>query len=154
VIVLDIDADKLDRAGRYGAHHVIYGHGTRVCEQVMDVTEGIGSDLVFEASGAPNAPDLARTLVRRGGGIVLVGLQHTPSKLYLADLTLREITLVTTVAHLCDTDLPQAIALLADSALAQTAIERVIPLDDLVAEGLAPLTDGTVTGKVVVDPWA
>ena len=58
--------------------------------------------------------------------------------------------LITTNGHVCDTDLPQALALLATSDLARTILDRVIPLDALVGEGLLALAERRTRGKVVV----
>jgi threonine dehydrogenase-like Zn-dependent dehydrogenase len=85
---------------------------------------------------------------------MLIGLQSAPRVLDLHDLVLREVDILTSVAHVCGSDLPEAIALLADGRLAAAALDRVIPLEALVEEGLQPLAGGAVAGKVLVDPAA
>ena len=106
--------------------------------------------MVVEASGAPDSPALAQRLVARGGRVLLVGLQKAPRPVDLADLVLREIEVQTTVAHVCDADLPEAIGLLTETDLAADALDRIVPLEAVVAEGLEPLADGRVGGKVLV----
>jgi (R,R)-butanediol dehydrogenase/meso-butanediol dehydrogenase/diacetyl reductase len=59
---------------------------------------------------------------------------------------------VTTLAHVCDVDLPDALALLDSSDVAPTVIDRVIGLDDLVDDGIRPLAAGSAKGKIVVAP--
>jgi (R,R)-butanediol dehydrogenase/meso-butanediol dehydrogenase/diacetyl reductase len=95
---------------------------------------------------------LAQRLTARGGRIMLVGLQAAPRELDLHDLVLREIDVLTSVAHVCGHDLPQALALLGDGRLAAEALDRVIPLQAIVDEGLEPLAAGRVGGKVLVTP--
>jgi len=57
----------------------------------------------------------------------------------------------------------QAIATLAEArssvvaahgSLAETVLDRVIPLDDLVELGIRPLVERTARGKIIVDPQA
>ena len=56
------------------------------------------------------------------------------------------------MAHVCDDDLPRAVDLLARSDLAVTALDRVVPLEEIVSEGLEPLAGGRIDGKVLVAP--
>jgi (R,R)-butanediol dehydrogenase/meso-butanediol dehydrogenase/diacetyl reductase len=85
---------------------------------------------------------------------LLVGLQAARRELDLVDLVLREVEIVTTTAHVCGEDLPEALELLATSGLAAAARDRVIPLEAIVDEGLEPLAAGAVTGKILVNPAA
>jgi hypothetical protein len=48
--------------------------------------------------------------------------------------------------------LPQSLALLASSDIAEIVIDQVIGLEDLVDHGIRPLADGTARGKIVVAP--
>jgi (R,R)-butanediol dehydrogenase/meso-butanediol dehydrogenase/diacetyl reductase len=63
-----------------------------------------------------------------------------------------EIEITTTLAHVCDVDLPDSLEIISRSDLASVALDRVIPLDELVDEGIRPLAEGTARGKIVVDP--
>ena len=85
---------------------------------------------------------------------MLVGLQSAPRELDLLSFAVREVDLLGTLAHVCDVDLPEAVDLLARTSLAQTVLDRVIPLDALVDEGIRPLAERTARGKIVVDPKA
>jgi (R,R)-butanediol dehydrogenase / meso-butanediol dehydrogenase / diacetyl reductase len=150
VTVLDIEEDRLRTARDLGARQALDG---RTAPDELVERLG-GADAVLEASGAPGSPALAGRLVRRGGRLMLIGLQAAPRELDLHDLVLREIDILTSVAHVCGSDLPEAIELLADGRLSAAALDRVIPLDALVSDGLEPLAAGTVAGKVLVDPAA
>ncbi|HEX8917173.1 MAG TPA: hypothetical protein VF898_01600, partial [Chloroflexota bacterium] len=94
----------------------------------------------------------AVSAIRRGGRILLVGLQAAPRELNLLSMTVREIDMVTTLAHVCSVDLPESVDLLANTKLSQVVLDRVIPLDSLVDEGIRPLVDRTARGKIVVNP--
>jgi (R,R)-butanediol dehydrogenase/meso-butanediol dehydrogenase/diacetyl reductase len=151
VVAVDIDPDRLESAAQLGAAHVLHATRDDVHAAVLELTCGAGAQIVVEASGAPPAPALAQSLVARGGRIVLLGLQAEPRALDLSDLTVREVDLVSTNAHVCDVDLPQAVQLLAGGRLAELAVDRVVPLRDVVEEGLVPLAEGTARGKIVID---
>ena len=84
--------------------------------------------------------------------MLIVGLQAEPRQLDLLSMTIREVDLVTTLAHVCDLDLPESLELLASSDVADVVIDRVIPLAELVDEGIRPLAAGSARGKIVVAP--
>jgi (R,R)-butanediol dehydrogenase/meso-butanediol dehydrogenase/diacetyl reductase len=65
---------------------------------------------------------------------------------------LREVNVATTVAHVCDVDLPEALNVLATTELVSATLDRVIPLDGLVADGLLAMAEGRAKGKIVIDP--
>jgi (R,R)-butanediol dehydrogenase / meso-butanediol dehydrogenase / diacetyl reductase len=152
LIALDIDEDRLDTARRLGADVTIDARGLDLAEAILSATGGEGADVVIEATGAPHAPAAALAAARRGGRVLLVGLQSAPRELDLLGFTVREVDLVTTLAHVCDVDLPASLELLSSSDVADVVIDRVIPLEDLVDEGIRPLAEGTARGKIVVAP--
>ena len=57
-----------------------------------------------------------------------------------------------TVAHVCDTDIPAALELLAETDVAAVTAGARIPLDSLVEEGLRPLAERRAPGKILVSP--
>jgi (R,R)-butanediol dehydrogenase/meso-butanediol dehydrogenase/diacetyl reductase len=70
----------------------------------------------------------------------------------LTAMIVREIDIFTTVAHVCDSDIPAALQLLADSDVASVTAGPRIALDELVEEGLRPLAEQRATGKILVSP--
>jgi (R,R)-butanediol dehydrogenase/meso-butanediol dehydrogenase/diacetyl reductase len=154
LIAVDVKEERLETARGLGADHVVDARSGGAARSVIELTGGDGADVVVEASGAKDAAASAGAAVRRGGRVVLVGLPTANQSLNLGELILREVTLTATVAHVCDVDLPEAIGILASTALASTVVDRVIPLDTLVEEGLAALADGSANGKILVDPTA
>jgi (R,R)-butanediol dehydrogenase / meso-butanediol dehydrogenase / diacetyl reductase len=152
LVALDIDDERLETARRLGAERAINVRARDLSEAILSATDGEGPDVVIEASGAPHAPAAALAGVRRGGRVLLIGLQAAPRELDLLAFTAREVELVTTLAHVCDVDLPDSLALLESSDVADVVIDRVIPLDDLVEAGIRPLAEGSAKGKIVVTP--
>jgi (R,R)-butanediol dehydrogenase/meso-butanediol dehydrogenase/diacetyl reductase len=152
VIALDVDNDRLEKARKLGAGYLVNSREQDPVEAVRAMTAGAGVDIVIEASGAPPAPALAMELVKRGGRILIVGMQAEPRALDLHELAVREIEITSTNAHVCDVDLPEAIKVLATSNLAPLMLDRVLSLDELVSEGIMAMAEGRARGKILVDP--
>jgi (R,R)-butanediol dehydrogenase/meso-butanediol dehydrogenase/diacetyl reductase len=157
VIAYERDADRRRIAASFGARVIEPPVGGPMAGP--SATEGPGTevaeaDLVFEVTGSRAGLDLAMASVRRGGRLVVVGLQDPPSALDLRSLALREIELIGTVAHRCARDLPAALRLLADRRDGWSDVAPVaIPLEALVADGLQPISNGTSQRiKTLVDP--
>lgn len=152
VVAIDIDAARLATASALGADETADANGHDLLELLLELSGGTGFDVVVEASGAPHAPAAAIAGVRRGGRVLLVGLQSAPRELDLTQMIKREVNVLTTVAHVCDSDMPAALELLARSDIAAVAAGPRIPLEALVEEGLRPLAEWRAAGKILVTP--
>jgi threonine dehydrogenase-like Zn-dependent dehydrogenase len=151
IIAIDVTADRLATAKRLGATQTLDAGSTDMVAGIKDLSDGAGVDVVIEASGAPTAPQLSLEATRRGGTVLMVGLQAAPRPIDLHAMTIREVNVHTTNAHVCEVDLPDALRLLSTSDLADVVVEQVITLDNLVHEGLEPLATGNARGKTLVD---
>jgi (R,R)-butanediol dehydrogenase / meso-butanediol dehydrogenase / diacetyl reductase len=151
VIAVDVDEDRLRSACELASIETCLVHPDDPIDPVAQLVPH-GADVVIESSGAPGSAQSAIHVVARGGRVLLVGLTKLPQSLYLADLVLREITVNTTVAHVCSSDLPRALDLLTDRPLAKLLVDRVVALERIVTDAFDPLVKGTVRGKVLVDP--
>jgi (R,R)-butanediol dehydrogenase/meso-butanediol dehydrogenase/diacetyl reductase len=154
VVAVDIDADRLTTASALGATEAVDATGRDLSELLLELSGGIGFDIVIEASGAPLAPAAAIAGARRGGRVLLVGLHGSPRELDLTGTILREVDIVTTVAHVCDSDIPAALELLAETNVGTVTAGARIPLEALVEEGLRPLAERRAPGKILVLPGA
>jgi threonine dehydrogenase-like Zn-dependent dehydrogenase len=152
VVAIDVDTDRLATATALGAGEIADAGGRDLAELLLELTDGTGFDVVIEASGAPIAPAAALAGARRGGRVLLVGLHGAPRELELTRTIVREIDIYTTVAHVCDTDIPDALELLTETDIAAVTAGPRIPLDALVDEGLRPLAERRATGKILVTP--
>jgi L-iditol 2-dehydrogenase len=72
-IVAEPDAARRERASAFGAD-IVCDSGDEAHAVVMEQTEGIGADVVIEASGTTDGARLALDLVRRGGRVVWFGV--------------------------------------------------------------------------------
>jgi S-(hydroxymethyl)glutathione dehydrogenase / alcohol dehydrogenase len=75
IVAIDPVEMKRRSAVELGANHAIDPTDTDAVEQVVALTGGRGVDYAFEASGHPAGAQQSYALVRRGGTLVLVGLQ-------------------------------------------------------------------------------
>ena len=151
LIAIDVADSRLATAAALGATHTVNAEQKDAASAVFGATGHEGAHVVIEASGASASPARALTTVRRGGDVVIVGLQPKPSDIDLFAVSTREVDLHGTLAHVCGEDLGEALSILARTSLADTVLGDVIPLDDLVRGGLRPLAERKAGGKIVVD---
>lgn len=152
LIALDVDDVRLETARALGATVTVNVRDRQLADVIHELVGPDGADIVIEASGHAAAPAGAIGATKRGGRVVLVGLQSAPREIDLLALTVREIEISSSLAHVCDVDLPEALDLLATSQLAPVVTDRVISLEHLIEDGIKPLAAGTAKGKIVVAP--
>ena len=151
LVAVDVDPGRLETAEKLGATVLVDAGSAEVVEAVLAATDGEGAAVVLEASGVSANPGVALRAARRGGSIVVIGLQAAPVPLDLFRLSVQEVDLHGTLAHVCAVDLGDALDLLATNpSLAEAVLDREIPLDDLVEGGIRRLAEGRATGKIVV----
>ncbi len=151
VIAIDVADDRLATAAALGAAVTVNAEREDPATVVRAAAGDEGAHLVIEASGAAASPAAALGMVRRGGDVVIVGLQRRPVPVDLFAVATREVDLHGTLAHVCGEDLAAAVDLLAGTELAGIVLGDVIGLDDLVEGGLRPLAEGKAHGKIVVN---
>jgi (R,R)-butanediol dehydrogenase/meso-butanediol dehydrogenase/diacetyl reductase len=150
VIVVDFAGARLDRASRLGAD-VVVPVDDNTDATIRDLIGTIGADVVIEASGAPGQTNRAGGWVRQGGTLLQVGLASTPQEINLHHIVMSEITIETTLAHVCGEDLAPALEILRSTSLADELLEGVFPLEELPNQ-LERLATGQIQGKVLFDP--
>jgi L-iditol 2-dehydrogenase len=74
VVLTDVVPEKLAFAAERGADLTVDVSETDLEAAVDDYTDGVGADVVVEASGAAPSIESTFDVVRRGGSVVLVGL--------------------------------------------------------------------------------
>jgi len=152
VIAVDRSPDRLALARTLGAADTILAGESSLAARLGEL--GVDADVLFEVSGS--AAGLADVLAaaQPGAVIVPVGVQKEPVAVLLGAWTLREYTIVGSVAHVFADDMPEAVRLLGTRGDWSDIAGEVLPLDDLLERGLRPLLDGGATQiKTLVDPW-
>lgn len=150
VVVVDFDGPRLDRAKRLGADATIPVDDS-TDSSVRELIGPAGADVVIEASGAPGQVDRAASWTRQGGTLLQVGLPARPQEVNIHPIVMNEITVETTLAHVCGEDLGESLKILETSKLAEELLEGVHSLSAL-PEQLDLLIAGEIQGKVLFDP--
>ena len=73
VTVVDVLANRLEKARNIGAHHIIQAKDTDVPAEGRKITGGRGYDLAFETAGLELTTRQSMEMVKKGGVIVLIG---------------------------------------------------------------------------------
>ena len=154
VVACDLDAARLEIADALGAAEVVQAEADTPLAELARSLVGKPA-VVYEVSGSPQGLEAGLQLLSAGGRLVAVGLQTGPHQVDLRRLTLSEVELIGTNAHVCAVDLPEAVRLLADRVEGWEDVAPIaLPLDDLVEEGLIPMVEGRRSRiKTLLDPW-
>lgn len=150
ITVVDFPGRRLDRALRVGATRVIPAGDDAPAAIASAIGSG-GADVVIEASGASGQLAKALSLVRAGGRVLQVGLPSDDQVLNVHSFVMREVSIETTLAHVCDEDLGPALKILGETNLGAEMLDSVNPLSSLPAM-LNQLSLGAIEGKVLFDP--
>jgi (R,R)-butanediol dehydrogenase/meso-butanediol dehydrogenase/diacetyl reductase len=123
-------------------------------QELRDACNTVGPDVVLECAGARDTADLALHVARKGGRIVLIGIQPERVPLSTLELIVGEKRIVGSVQHHYDEDLPSAVQLLADGKVrAAPLITDRVPLERVVGDGLRALAERPEEHlKIIVSP--
>jgi alcohol dehydrogenase len=95
IIMIDLDANRLAVAKKFGATAVINSGDGKAKEAVLKMTEGRGVDTAIEAVGIPATFELCQEIVAPGGTIANIGVHGTKVSLHLESLWDRNISITT-----------------------------------------------------------
>ena len=94
VFAIEVNEHRRRIAREMKADHVLDPAAQDVKQIVMDLTGGVGADVVLEMAGHPDAIRTAFDIVRRGGRISLLGLTSRPITLnFSEDIIFKGITI-------------------------------------------------------------
>ncbi len=154
IIAQDLLQSRLEMAKRMGADVIIDGKlpFEQRLQQVQEITDGIGPDVVIEAAGAPIAFQESLGFVRRGGKLVEVGHYTDPgaTEIHPWMICFKDVDIHGSWAY------PPIIFEDALALLSRTPL----PVDEIVTHKLSleqlpraiELVGGEGVGKVVVQP--
>ncbi len=90
---LRVDGERLKVAKALGAHIIVVDEEDPA-EAVLNLTRGLGADVVFECAGHPTGVPQALNLVRKGGKIGVLGQGYADSSFNTTILSYREIEMI------------------------------------------------------------
>ncbi|GAB2832433.1 zinc-binding dehydrogenase [Microbacterium insulae] len=151
VVIVEPDADRAAVATGLGFDVVWADSPSDRAARVAALFPDRGVDLVAECSGAPGAAAEAIALARAGGIVVLLSVTPGTTPIGTTEVVLREKTIHGSAAHMWDTDVAPAVALIASGAIdVKPLITAVVPLTD-GAGAFELLADRTVSNiKILV----
>jgi alcohol dehydrogenase len=118
IVAIDLADSRLESARRFGADTTINNGREDACALVMELTDGLGADVAFEAVGVPQTFELATELIRPCGRVANIGVHGKPATLHLEKLWIRDVTVTT---GLVDTfTIPRLMKLVASGRLDPT----------------------------------
>lgn len=138
------DASRLEAARALGVSHAVDVEKTDLVDLVRSLGDGLGADLVVDASGTSAALGQALDVVRPGGQITKVGWGPEPLGFSLDPLVQKAVTLQGSFSHTFK-NWEQVVRLLAAGQVNLAPIvSRVAPLD-----AWRDCFDGMSTGRYV-----
>jgi alcohol dehydrogenase len=118
IVAIDLADGRLESARHFGADVVINNGREDALTEIMELTDGLGADVAFEAVGVPDTFELATALIRPGGRVANIGVHGHSATLHLEQLWTRDVTITT---GLVDTrTIPQLMMLVASGRLDPT----------------------------------
>jgi D-xylulose reductase len=132
VYISDVKQEKLDIAGSY--ENIIPVNTTKVNLQefIMKETDGLGADVIFEASGSPKVyPDFFRA-ARRGGRVVLIGCMNGTTALDIGLIQVKGLSIETVFRYTNTFD--RAVALVGSGKIdIKRLISKTFKFEDSIA---------------------
>ena len=115
IVAVDLDDARLETARSFGADVTINNGREDALARIMELTDGLGADVAFEAVGVPATFELTTELIRPGGRVANIGVHGHSATLHLEKLWTRDVTITT---GLVDTrTIPQLMTLIESGRL-------------------------------------
>jgi len=96
VIVIDGSEKKLTLSKRYGANHIINRlEADSIPDEIQNLSNGLGADIVVDCSGSPNALKDAVSSCRTLGKLHIKSTHGLATPINITDIVVREITIYT-----------------------------------------------------------
>ena len=132
IVAIDLDDGRLESSRRFGADLVINNGREDAVALIMELTDGLGADVAFEAVGVQQTFELATELIRPCGRVANIGVHGKPVTLHLEKLWIRDVTVTT---GLVDTfSIPQLMKLIVSGRLDPSLFaSHRFPLADTMA---------------------
>lgn len=131
VILTGTRDNRLDMGRKLGADHVVNVRERDPSEAVLELTDGLGADLVIESSGGVDAPQQCVEMAKRGGKILFLAYYKEPVTFDLSSAVREDITMYTTRGE-GGNNVKRAVALAAQGKLrGEELVTHEFPLEDI-----------------------
>ena len=99
IYAIDTNPHRLEVAKELGATHAIDNSDGSAVQQILDMTDDVGVDVVIEAIGIPAGWDMSQKLVCPGGNIAVLGVHGKSATINLEDMWKRNFTMTAGMVH-------------------------------------------------------
>ncbi len=147
VVATDLNEYRLQLAAKLGLATVDVSQ-CDVTEKILELTDGTGADVVFEAAGSESAAMQMTQIVRPRGQVIVVSVHKAPHPVDLRAINFKEITVIGTRVY-TRADYERAIQLAEDLPIEQL-ISHKVPIDDGV-NGFNLMSNPQGVCKVLID---
>lgn len=159
-IATDLLPVRLATAQKLGADVVVNLHAEDPLERVMDLTDGVGVDVVIEAVGHFHTPNnmegpmaQAVKMIRNGGRIVTCGLGEQLTPVHFKTLVIKEASIIASRVTLGE--YPRALRMMAKGLLhSDLLITHQMPMREVTEAFSIVDRDDPDTIKIVLDTQA
>ena len=154
IYATEISNSKIAVAEKF-ADEVINPEKDDPVHRIVELTNGIGPDIVFECSGSAAAQAQVLNMVRKGGQVIILGVSHEPGSFDWLTLLLKEITIKGVLGYSSlsgDGEFTTSISFLKAKRFDVTpVVTSKIHLDEIVEKGFNKISQGEDI-KILVAP--
>jgi (R,R)-butanediol dehydrogenase/meso-butanediol dehydrogenase/diacetyl reductase len=153
VIVVAHGGKRAELAVLMGAGHVLNSHQEGWREEFLDITDGMGSEVVIDTGGNLAAMRLAVDLTMRRGRCVFNSVIADDVCISAWDMVIEEKEIIGTVSHFSDREFKWAVQYLADGRVnVEPLITSRVYIADAVGAGFDRLIADRDQIKILVTP--
>lgn len=132
IYMVDIAQKRLDFARSLGAKAIINAAKESVVDRMMEITDGLGADVVFDTSGSSKGAAVTPEIAARGGSIGLVGWAEVGTFPYPLEIVMERELDVHGVNRYCNT-YRTALALMASGRIdVKPLVSHRFPFEEVV----------------------
>ena len=154
ITVIEKSEARIKQAREFGADEVLNPdvEGIGLFDKVRLLNNFIGPDIIFECAGFPDTFNMAVSLARRDGQVMVVSIIEQETPIYPLVIAVNEIDLKGCYGFVGD-DFGHVIRFMSDGKLAaDKMISEIISLDDIVTKGFEALLQAQDKLKILVKP--
>jgi len=136
-----------------GAHEVLDPTEIDIKARILELTDGIGPDVVFECIGSDKVTPTAIEVARTGGKIILSGIYEKETSLQINTIVFTDKTVIGSLAYAGD--FKTAIDLVSDGRIdISPLVTGRISIDDIIEKGFEELVNRKDENvKIIVKPY-
>ena len=153
IIVLETSSKKSEIALEMGAHEVLnpLAAGEEMRDEIFNLTNGIGADVVFECAGVPLSFQTCTDYVKSGGQVIVVGINDKDVAFNNFQMVVREIEMKGVLAYY--DEFGEIIEYLDKGKIrTEPLVSDIIELTDLEEKGFKRLIASQDMVKILVRP--